>query len=154
MVYNGYMKRTRNGSTPRQYAYAVKKLSGDGKSRRQIALSVGYAPSVANKAVEKVETTEGYANAVMELANETGAGILGAIKRLHKEKIPEMDAKDLLETVKVLTSAWSTFTAPLKQDTDKALPYKALLLQHVEQQTINTKQDQLDDTIKAGEVIK
>lgn len=140
LCYNGrIMKRRKDGSTMKQYAYAVKRLSGEGKSRRQLALSVGYAESTANHPAERIESTEGYANAVIELANETGAGILGAIKRLHKEKIPTMQTDELLETVKTLTQAWSTFTAPIKQDPEKALPYKALLLQHVENQTIQAK---------------
>ena len=134
------MRRTKNGYTRKQYAYAQNNLGGKGKTKKEIALMSGYKTSVAESVRDKIENTEGYANAMSALASETGNAALQIYhafkhKDLSKESIPT-----LMSALSTIASAWETFTPKQKQSEDApSNKLRGILLQHVENQTINNK---------------
>ena len=110
------MKRPKNGYTRKQYAYAQHSLSGKGKTKKEAALLSGFSPSVALKATEKIERTEGYANAMAALASETGNVALKVLHTLKHKNLENEDTRVLLEAVTVLASAWDRFTPKPSKD--------------------------------------
>lgn len=109
MFYNLIMRRTRAGSTPRQYAYATKRLSGAGGSKKDIALSVGYPPSMAKNAKNKIENTEGYQNAVIKLAHESNNLVLAAMAEYKARGLKNFSNKDLNGALNAIGAAWEKF---------------------------------------------
>jgi hypothetical protein len=141
LLYNSYiMKRLKNGSTPKQYAYAMRRWGGEGKSRRQIALAVGYAENTANNVVARVEKTEGFHNALGDLAEKNHALALKVYAELNKRDLSGEDFTKLINSIQIIGNAFEKF-APKQAQSQTTLPYKALLLQHVENQTIQATQN-------------
>lgn len=134
------MKRPIKGHTPRQFAYAVKKLKGDGKSKKAMALEVGYPPSVAAKATEKIESTEGFANAMIELASKSNNIVLAAMHEYQVRGFKNFSNKDLNGALNAISTAWEKFNkvrAPDKKNDPDFNPLKRVIMQKVENQTIN-----------------
>ena len=139
LCYNSYiMRRLKNGSTPKQYAYAMRRWGGEGKSRRQIAMAVGYAENTANNAVARIEKTEGFHNALGDLAEKNHALALKVYAELNKRDLSKEDFSKLINSIQIIGNAFEKF-APKQAQSQSALPYKALLLQHVENQTIQAQ---------------
>ncbi len=133
------MKRRSDGFTPKQYAYAVKKLGGEGRSKKDMALSVGYTPSIAANAYSRIEKTKGYQNAVLALASESGNLAMAVMAEYKSRGLKNFSNKDLNSAMNAITQAWSRF------DTKKAPngtfqpenPIKKAIFQRIENQTIN-----------------
>lgn len=133
------MKRPSSGSTPKQYAYAVKRLNGQGKSKKAIALSVGFSPSVANNAHNKIEKTEGYQNAVIELAAESNNMVLAVLTEYKARGLKKFSNSDLNSALNAISGAWEKFNkvrAP-NGSGDTENPLKKVFMQRIENQTIN-----------------
>lgn len=132
------MKRGKNGSTPKQYAYATKRLSGDGRTKKDIALSVGYSSTIANNIKHKVEETEGYQNAVIELARKSNNVVLAVLAEYEARGLEDFSNKDLNGALNAIASAFEKFNkvrAPnSKQDEN---PLRKAILQKIENQTIH-----------------
>ncbi len=131
------MRRPKNGYTARQLAYATNKLGAKSPSRRQSALAVGYAPSVADKAVEKIENTEGFHNAMAKLASDNGNLALKIYSELKMRDLSKESVPTLLNAVATLAKAWEVYTPKQKTlDNDKN-PLRAIILR--EEKIINAK---------------
>lgn len=132
------MKRPSVGSTPKQYAYAVKRLNGQGKSKKLIALSVGFSPSVANNAHNKIEKTEGYHNAVIQLAAESNNMVLAVLSEYKARGFKKFSNKDLNSAMNAISQAWQKFNqvrAPNGTGRDDN-PLKKVFMQRIENQNI------------------
>lgn len=114
------MKRTRNGYTRKQYAYAQNVLHGVGTTKKEAALVSGYSPAVAHSVVQKIESTEGFSNAMSALASETGNVALQVLHTLKHRDLSKEPTQTLLNAVNTLANAWERFT-PKEQ---KNLPDK------------------------------
>jgi hypothetical protein len=139
LFYDKGMRRTKSGSTPRQYAYAVKKLNGDGRNNKEIALSVGYPPSTANNTKQKIEKTEGYQNAVIKLANESNNMALAVMTEFKARGLKGFSNKDLVGALNAIGNAWERFNkvrAPSGSKSEEN-PLRKVILQRVENQTIH-----------------
>lgn len=133
------MKRPSVGSTPKQYAYAVKRLNGQGRSKKEIALTVGFSPSVASNAKNKIEKTEGYQNAVIELAAESNNIVLAILAEYKARGFKKFSNKDLNGAINAIGGAWEKFNkvrAPNGSLNDDN-PLKKVFMQRIENQTIN-----------------
>jgi hypothetical protein len=137
------MRRTKTGSTPRQYAYAVKKLNGDGRNNKEIALSVGYPPSTANNTKTKIENTEGFKNAVIKLANESNNMALAVMTEYKARGFTRFSNKELNGAMNAIGAAWERFNKTRAEEgpskTGNAL--RKVILQRVENQTIQVEKD-------------
>jgi hypothetical protein len=134
------MKRSKSGSTPRQYAYAVKKLGGQGRSKKDIALSVNFSPSVAANAANKIETTAGYLNAVIGLATESNNLVLAIMTEYKARGFKNFSNKDLSGALNAISGAWERFDkkrAPDQNRTPEGNPLRKVIMQKVENQVIN-----------------
>lgn len=142
------MKRRRNGSTDMQKEYARRRLTGVYESKKATALSVGYTHSVAVSPKSKIESTEGYANAVRDLAEETGDIVLMAYQSLKKRNLDNESTETVLKCINTLANAFKVFSDDKKQDYDQ--PENRLRLainQHIQHQTITVNKDEPEKTI-------
>lgn len=137
------MKRSRLGSTPKQYAYAQLRLTGGGRSKNEIARKAGFSPSVANNAKNKIESTEGYHNAMLELAQKSNNVLLSIITEYEIRGLKNFSNTELNSAVNAISGAWDRIEnrrAPARsKDPEQNLLRKAII-QKVEQQTINMVQ--------------
>ncbi len=123
----------------KQKAYARRILGAQGKTKKEIALAVGYSGAVAHNAKAKIENTEGYANAVRDLALETGDVVMYAYASIKNRNLDKEDLKTVLRAVEVLSNAFEKFSNNKNND-EKALKnnrLRTVLMQRVENQTIN-----------------
>lgn len=134
------MKRPKHGATIKQYAYATKLLNGEGRSKKDIALSVGFSPSVAMNAANKIETTEGFQNAVIDLAGKSNNVVLAVMAEYEARGLKKFSNKDLNGALNAISQAWDRFNkarAPNKIQTPEGNRLKAVILNRIENQTIN-----------------
>lgn len=110
------MRRSRNGYTMRQYAYAKNIMGAKGDTKKQIALSVGYSKSVAERPGQKIESTDGFNNAMIQLAGETGNVVLQVFHALKKRDMEKEDTETLLNAVDKLSKAFERFAPVKKKD--------------------------------------
>lgn len=138
--YHLNMKRPKNGSTPQQYAYATRLLGGQGTTKKEIALMVGYPPSIANNASTKIEKTEGFQNAVLKLATESNNMVLAIMAEYKARGFTKFSNKDLNAALNATSQAWDRFNkqrAPDQNRTPEGNPLRKVIMQKIENQTIN-----------------
>ena len=151
------MKRRKGGSTLKQFAYARKLLNADGRSKEDIARTVGFSPSVAKNAYNKIEKTEGFQNAVLKLAAESNSVLLSIITEYRLRGLSDFSNKDLNGAVNAISVAWDRINkhrAPDKNRTPEGNPLRAAVLQRVEHQTVvveSKNEDYPEITIKNKE---
>lgn len=146
------MKRTKGGSTPKQYAYAVKKLNGQGRSKKDMALSVGFSPSVANNVENKIENTEGFQNAVIKLAAESNNLVLAVMAEFKARGLTKFSNKDLVGAMNAISSAWERFEKHRgvgENRTPEGNKLKAVIMQRIENQTIHIPAREVDASPQA-----
>lgn len=132
------MKRPQTGSTPKQYAYATRRLNGDGRSKKEMALLSGFSPAVAENVKAKIEDTEGYKNAVIELATKSNNLLLAAMAEYEARGLKNFSNKDLNAALNAIASAWDRVEkvrAPEKMKTPQGNPLRAVFTKRVETQT-------------------
>lgn len=133
------MKRRKNGYTLRQYAYAQGTLAPKKtRTKKALALSVGFAPSVADNTKAQIENTEGFSNAMSALASENGNVALKVYHELKHRDLSKVDFDKLLNAITTLASAWSVY-APKQDKGDSTNKLRDIILQRVENQTVNVK---------------
>lgn len=118
--YASAMKRPKKGSTIKQYAYATRRLNGDGRSKKEIALNSGYTKSMAENAKHKIEETEGYQNAVIVLATESNNLLLAVMAEFKARGLTEFSNADLTKALNAISGAWDRIEkvrAPAKLQT-------------------------------------
>lgn len=143
----GMGKVGKHGSTPKQMAYARRLWGGgDYSSKKQLALDVGYAPSVANTVGEHIEKSRGFQNAMANLASESNSLALTIMHEFKARGVQDFSNKDLIGALNAIGSAWGRFNNALVKERDMDGPnsklgqnrLRAVILQQVENQTINT----------------
>lgn len=137
------MKRPAKGSTVKQFAYARRKFGGEGKTKKEIALMSGFSKSVAENAKNKIESTEGYQNAMIELAAESNNLVLAILAEYKARGISDFSNKDLNGALNAISHAWEKFDKarrPNQMQTPQGNPLRAMVMQRVENQTINVAQ--------------
>ncbi len=132
------MKRARNGSTVKQYAYATRRLGGQGASKKEMALLSGYTPSMAKNIKHKVEDTEGYRNAVIVLAHQSNNLLLAVMTEFQKRGLTDFSNADLTKALNAISGAWDRIEkvrAPAALKTPEGNPLRAVFTQRVETRT-------------------
>ncbi len=100
------MKRPKKGSTIKQYAYATRRLGGKGNSKKEMALLSGFSQSVAENVKAKVENTEGYQNAVIELAHKSNNLLLAVMAEFEARGLDDFSNADLTKALNAISGAW------------------------------------------------
>lgn len=100
------MKRPTHGSTPKQFAYATRMLNGGADSKKEAALLSGYTISMAENAKAKIESTEGYHNAMEQLALKSNNLMLAALSAFEARGLDGFTNKELVAALNAIGSAW------------------------------------------------
>jgi hypothetical protein len=132
------MRRPQKGSTIKQYAYATRRLGGQGSSKKEIALLSGFSRSVAENAKNKIESTEGYQNAVIELATESNNLLMAVLAEFKARGLKDFSNKDLNSALNAISGAWDRVEkvrAPNAMKTPQGNPLRAVFTQRVETRT-------------------
>jgi hypothetical protein len=139
------------GSTLRQKNYALKSFAGDGRSKKAIALDCGYPPNVANSVVSKIESKQGYKNAMVEILQESDNAVLGIFAALRDRGYEDFSNKDLISAVTAIGNAWSKFRGVVEPGETPTghNQLKTVILQQIENQTINTQKKEEEKIIEA-----
>lgn len=138
------MKRPQKGSTIKQYAYATRRLSGQGSSKKEIALLSGFSPSVADNAKAKIEDTEGYQNAVIVLATESNNLLLAVMSEFKARGLKNFSNKDLNAALNAISGAWDRIEktrAPNKLKTPEGNPLRAIFTERTRTVEIETAKE-------------
>ncbi len=107
------MKIPRNGSSMKQVAYARRAWGAKQETKKLIALDVGYAPSVANSVVSKIESRPGFNNAMARLAADSGNIALTVMHELKSRGFEDFSNKDLVGALNAIAGAWDRFNKGL-----------------------------------------
>lgn len=110
------MKRPQNGSTIKQIAYATRLMGGRGSSKKEIAKLSGYSTAVAENAKYKIESTEGYKNAMLHLAQKSNNLLMSIMLEFETRGFKDFSNKDLVSAINAVTGAWD------KIDSKRAIP--------------------------------
>ncbi len=134
------MKRRRGGSTVKQFAYATRRLSpGKSESKKEIALLSGFSMSVAENAKHKIEDTEGYKNAVIQLATKSNNLLLAVMTEFEARGLKTFSNTDLTKALNAISSAWDRVEkvrAPSQMKTPQGNPLLGVFQRRVETQTV------------------
>lgn len=127
------------GSTMKQMAYARGLLGAKGKTKKEIALNVGYSPAVANSVSTHIEDTKGFSNAISALAVDSNNLALAAMAEFKARGFKDFSNKDLIGALNAIGLAWSKFNQQPKER-DNSQPnnrLRTVILQQIENQTVN-----------------
>lgn len=108
----------KHGSTLRQSAYAKRVWSAQGKTKKEIALDVGYTKNIANSVKSKIEDKRGFNNAVAKLAIESNSVALSVMAEFKARGFTEFSNKDLVGALNAIGNAWQKFNAVPKDQND------------------------------------
>ncbi len=138
------VKITKTGSTLKQTAYARRVFGAQGKDRKHIALDVGYSPAVANDVKAKIESKQGFHNAMAKLATESNAIALQIMHEFQSRGVENFSDKNLVAALNAIGNAWSKFNGPLlddgrKKDAPGGNKLRTVVLQQIEHQTLNVE---------------
>lgn len=138
------MKRPQKGSTIKQYAYATRRLGGQGSSKKEIALLSGFSRSVAENAKNKIEDTEGYNNAVAVLAHESNNLLLEVLAQFKARGLTDFSNADLVKALNAISGAWNMIDnkrAPHLMKTEAGNPLRGVFQRRVETQTVTISEE-------------
>ena len=134
------MKRPQRGSTPKQYAYATRRLSpGGATSKKEMALLSGFSPSVAENVKAKIEDTEGYKNAIIVLATKSNNLMLAAMTEFEARGLKGFSNADLTKALNAITGSWVQIEksrAPNQMKTPEGNRLRGVFTRRVETQTV------------------
>lgn len=119
-----------------QTKYARELFVKGKKNRKKTALSVGFSPAVANNVKAKVETREGFKNAMFKLAKNSNRMALAAIDEFERRGLDGFSNKDLVGALNAIANAWAKFNkveAPRK-DNQPVNRLRTVVMQRVENQ--------------------
>ncbi len=125
----------------RQVAYARRSWGAKQKTKKLIALDVGYSPSVANSVVSKIESRPGYNNAMAKLAADSNNLALSVMHQFKARGFDDFSNKDLVGALNAIAGAWDRFNKGLIES-EKPIDngknrLKTVILQNINKQ-INT----------------
>lgn len=133
---------SKTGSTMRQMAYARRVWGAKGEEKKYIALDVGYSPSMADKATEKIERTRGYNNAMAKLAQESNSIALQVMHELTARGFENYSNKDLVGALNAISGAWAKFNrtdAPKEAgNTSDSNRLRAIVIHQAEKEPVAT----------------
>lgn len=149
------MKRPRSGSTIKQVAYATRRMNGNASSKKEAALLSGFSLSVAENVKAKVEDTEGYQNAIIGLATESGNLMQAILAEFKARGLKDFNNADLTKALNAITGAWAKIEerrAPNRLKTPEGNPLRAVFMRRTETATFEEVPPAGTQPIPAGDV--
>lgn len=92
----------------------------------------GYTKSMAENAKNKIENTDGYKNAVANLAHKSNNLLLAVMNEFEVRGLTEFSNKDLVSAMNAISSAWDridTKRAPNLLKTAEGNPLRAVFME-------------------------
>lgn len=132
------MKRSKDGSTIKQFAYATRMMNGQASSKKEAALLSGFSMSVAENAKNKIENTQGFKNAIGILAHRSNNLLVAVMNEFESRGLKGFSNKDLVSAMNSITSAWDKIDqkrAPDKMKTPEGNPLVGVFTRRVETRT-------------------
>lgn len=152
MVYTVLMKISRKGSSMKQIAYARRAWGAKQETKKQIALDVGYSPSVANSVVLKIESRPGFNNAMAKLAADSNNIALSVMHEIKARGFTDYSNKDLISAMNAISGAWDRFNKGLiehnKPEDSGKNRLKTVILQNIQKQVnVQTPEEKIEEPI-------
>lgn len=97
-------------------------LNGEADSKKEAALLAGFSMSVAENAKAKIETTEGYHNAMIELAGKSNNLMLAALHEFEARGLKGFSNSELIKALNAIGSAWERVEKQRNPDRGKLPP--------------------------------
>ena len=145
------------GLTLQQQKYALDNFAG-GKTKQEIALNCGYAPSVARNAKNKIESTKGYKNAILDILEKSDHVVLNLLATFERRGFDEFSNKDLVNALSSLSAGWSKFSEvgrPKQEDPmDGHNKLRTIVMQRIENQTITTNGNEAPTVREAQPIVE
>ena len=143
----------KKGTTLKQMAYARKLFGGEGTSKKQMALDVGYSPAVASSVKSHIEDKPGFNNAMTQLAVDSNNLALAAMHEFKSRGFADFSNTELTGALNAIGNAWSKFNAPLieKPVSEPANKLRSIVIQQIENQT-NIEGNGKKDPIKRNPI--
>lgn len=114
-------------------------MNGAAETKKEAALLSGFSMSVAENAKHKIEETEGYQNAIIGLATESGNLLQAILAEFKARGIKNFSNTDLIKALNAITGAWEKIEAkralPLMK-TPEGNPLRAVFTKRVETQSV------------------
>lgn len=130
----------KQGSTSRQKNYALKAFAG-GKSKQEIALDCGYSPAVSKSVKQKIESSKGYKNAMIEILKDSDNAVLQILASIKKQDFDTYEPKDLMNALREISTAWEKFNDVSKPKGEDPMAghnqLRTIVMQRIENQTVN-----------------
>ncbi len=133
------MNIAKKGSSPKQNAYARRSWGAEGKTKKEIALDVGYSPTSANSVVSKIESKPGYLNAIAQLAADSNQLALSVMYEIKARGFEDYTNRELVTSLSAIAGAWEKFNRGLREkenpDDKKGNRLRTIVLQNIKTQT-------------------
>lgn len=142
------MKRPRTGSTPQQLAYATRMFNGGAQSKKEAALLAGYSMKVAENAKAKIESTEGYHNAMIGLATRSNNLMLAALHEFEARGLKDFTNNELIKALNAIGGAWERIEKQRNPDRSKLPPSSNRLQGLFTRKTVTTETVAIDAPAK------
>lgn len=133
-------------------AYATRMMNGSAESKKEAALLSGFSMSVAENAKHKIESTEGYKNAMIVLHTRSNNLLNAIMHEFEVRGLEKFSNKDLVSALNAISGAWDkidTKRAPNRMKTPEGNPLRAVLTRRVETQTATFESVPAEDTASA-----
>lgn len=134
-------------------------MNGGGETKREMALLAGFAPSTADNVHDKVEKTEGFKNAMIDLALKSQNLVVAALNEFEARGLNKFSDKDLISSLNAIVNAFDRIhkvREPHANKTPEGNPLRAAVLQHVENQTVvvSEKENQAPTIVKEKDSVE
>jgi len=81
-------------------------MDGNANSKKEAALLSGYSMNVADNVHSKIESTEGYKNAIIVLATKSNNLMLAALTEFEARGLKGFTNAELIKALNAIGSAW------------------------------------------------
>lgn len=119
----------------------MRRLNGQGDTKKEMALMSGYSQTIAKNPASKIEKSEGYHNAVKELAAKSNNLLLGVMAEFEARGLKNFSNKDLNSALNAISGAWDRIEktrAPNKLKTPEGNPLRAVFTERTRTATFES----------------
>lgn len=120
----------------KQMAYARRIFGGEGSSKKQVALDIGYSASVSNSVKSHIEDKPGFHTAMSALAVDSNNLALAAMHEFKKRGFNDFTNNELIGALNAIGGAWAKFNAEpkVREHNEGSNKLRTVILQQIENQ--------------------
>lgn len=132
-------KVKRGQSTLKMDAYARRVFNGDGESKKQIALDVGYSSNVSNSVISHIESKPSFHDAMARLAYESNNLAMAAMEEFKARGFEGFTNNEIISALNAISGAWAKFNVIPKEgggNKESTNKLRTVVMNRIENQTI------------------